>query len=144
MLCLFANTFGIISWGVCSLIDNIASKASFTKHLPAYLSQISRFVIINADKDNPIIRQQIPCQQQTGINHAAPVGMKASVGIGVLEQAVAVLTQLSTLTTPLFPAHPKIVGIDNVVSGVVRRVYVPTDFDTKRKSPLWRKTPKKA
>ena len=55
--------------------------------------------------------------------------MKASVGVGILEQAVAFLT-------PLFALHLKIVGIDKVVAGVVRRVYKNAVFDTNRKSLL--------
>ena len=48
--------------------------------------------------------------------------MKASVGVGILEQAVAFLTPLSALNLPLFALHLKIIGIDEVVAGVVRRV----------------------
>ena len=48
--------------------------------------------------------------------------MKTSVGVGIFEQAVAFLTPLSALNLPLFALHLKIIGIDEVVAGVVRRV----------------------
>ena len=50
--------------------------------------------------------------------------MKTSVGIGIFEQAVAFLTPLSALNLPLFALHLKIIGIDKVVAGVVRRIDV--------------------
>ena len=50
--------------------------------------------------------------------------MKASVGVGILEQAVAFLTPLSALNLPLFALHLKIIGIDKIVAGVVRRVNI--------------------
>ena len=60
--------------------------------------------------------------------------MKASVGVGILEQAVFVLVVHSHLLVFFFLRAHEIIGIDEVVAGVVRRVYVPTDFDTKRKA----------
>ena len=62
--------------------------------------------------------------------------MKPSVGIGIFEQAVAFLTPLSALNLPLFALHLKIIGIDKVVAGVVRRVYKNAVFDTTEKSLL--------
>ena len=45
--------------------------------------------------------------------------MEPSVGVGILEQAVAFLTPLSALNLPLFALHLKIIGIDEVVAGVL-------------------------
>ena len=104
------------------VINKALNKISFSKNLITYHSKTFHFIFIYANKDNPIIRQQIPCQQQAGINHAAPVGMKPSIGVGIFEQAVAFLTPLSALNLPLFALHLKIIGIDKVVAGVVRRV----------------------
>ena len=50
--------------------------------------------------------------------------MKASVGVGVLEQAVIVLVIHSHLLVFFFLRAHEIVGIDEVVAGVVRRVDV--------------------
>ena len=80
---------------VCNRIfflpNQICEEIICAKNLVTNLSEISHFTIINANKDNPIVRQQISCQHQPGINHAAPVGMKASVGIGIFEQTIFVL-----------------------------------------------------
>ena len=48
--------------------------------------------------------------------------MKASVGVGILEQAVFVLVVHSHLLVFFFLRAHEIIGIDEVVAGVVRRV----------------------
>ena len=60
--------------------------------------------------------------------------MKASIAVGVLEQAVFILIVHPHLLVFLFLGAHEVVGIDEVVAGVVGRVYVPTDFDTKEKA----------
>ena len=50
--------------------------------------------------------------------------MKPPIALGVLEQSVAVFTQLSTFFTPLFSAHPKVIPINKVVASVVGRINV--------------------
>ena len=92
------------------------------KHFVTYLFEIFLFIVVNTDKDNTIIRQQIPRQHQTRIDHAAPVGMKTSVGVGIFEQPVFVLVIHSHLLVFFFLRAHEIVGIDEVVAGVVRRV----------------------
>ena len=62
--------------------------------------------------------------------------MKPSVGIGVLEQAVVVLVVHSHLLVFFFLRAHEIIGIDEVVAGVVWRVYKNAVFDTNRKSLL--------
>ena len=104
--------------------------------LSIYIIEIVLSVIVNAYKDNPIVRQQIPCQHQPRIDHAAPVGMKPSVGIGILEQAGFVLIIHSHLRIFFFLRAHEIIGIDEVVAGVVWRVYQDAMFDTKKKSLL--------
>ena len=69
--------------------------------------------------------------------------MKSPVGIGVLEQTVIVLVVHSHLLVFFFLRAHEIIGIDEVVAGVVRRVYVPTDFDTKEKALSGAKAAKK-
>ena len=50
--------------------------------------------------------------------------MKASVGVGILEQAVFVLVVHSHLLVFFFLRAHEIVGIDEIVAGVVRRVNI--------------------
>ena len=60
--------------------------------------------------------------------------MKSSVGVGILEQAIFILVVHPHLLVFLFLCAHEVVGVDEVVAGVVGRVYVPTDFDTKEKA----------
>ena len=69
--------------------------------------------------------------------------MEPSVGVGILEQAVFVLVVHSHLLVFFFLRAHEIIGIDEVVAGVIRRVYVPTDFDTKEKAFSGAKTAEK-
>ena len=78
------------------------NEISLSKNFVADVFQVLNFMIINADKNNPIIRQQISCQHQARVNHAAPVGVKASIGVGILEQAVFVLVIHSHLRVFFF------------------------------------------
>ena len=50
--------------------------------------------------------------------------MKASVGVGILEQAVFVLVVHSHLLVFFFLRAHEIIGVDKVVAGVVRRINV--------------------
>ena len=101
---------------------NIPNEIAFTEYFITNFYQIIAFSVIYADENNPIIRHQIPRQHQPRINHAAPVGMKPPVGVGILEQAVLVLVVHSHLRVFFFLRAHEIVGIDEVVAGVVRRV----------------------
>ena len=104
---------------------NIRHKVTFTKHFSAYFQEIGTFIIINAYKDNPVLRQQIPCQHQAGIHHAAPVRVEAGVRVGVLGKvAVAVLIEHAGLLFVLVLIHLEMVVVDKVVAGVVGRVDV--------------------
>ena len=61
--------------------------------------------------------------------------MESGVRVGVLDKvAVAVLIEHAGLLFVLVLVQLEMVVIDKVVAGVVGRVYVPTDFDTKEKA----------
>ena len=60
--------------------------------------------------------------------------MKPPVALRVLNQPVFVLVVHPGLFVLLLLAALELVPIDKVVAGVVGRVYVPTDFDTKEKA----------
>ena len=69
--------------------------------------------------------------------------MKPSVGIGILKQTVFTLIIHSHLLILFFLRAHEIVCINEVIAGVVGRVYVPTDFDTKEKALSGAKAAKK-
>ena len=69
--------------------------------------------------------------------------MKSPIGVGVLEQAVVILVVHPHLLVFLFLGAHEVIGIDEVVAGIIGRVYVPTDFDTKEKALSGAKTAEK-
>ena len=60
--------------------------------------------------------------------------MESPIRIGILEQTVFVFIVYPHLLVFLFLGAHKVIRVDKVVAGVVRRIYVPTDFDTKEKA----------
>ena len=60
--------------------------------------------------------------------------MKSPVGVGVQEKTVFVLIINSAVLVVLVCTLRKIIPVNKVVACVVRRIYVPTDFDTKEKA----------
>ena len=62
--------------------------------------------------------------------------MKAPIGVGILEQSVFIFVIHSHLLVFFFLRAHEIIGIDEVVAGVVWRVYKNAVFDTNRKSLL--------
>ena len=94
------------------------------KHFVTTLFQILLLVIINADKDNTIICQQILCQSEPRIDHIQPVGVETTIALSVLHHAVSVFIELSAARKVFLRALSKIVLIHEVVARVVGRVYV--------------------
>ena len=94
------------------------------KNFIANLCQIFNFVLINANKNNAVICQQIPCQHQPRIHHAAPIGVKTSVAVIVLEQPILVLVIHPHLTVFFILRTHEIVCIDKIVARIIRRVNV--------------------
>ena len=84
------------------------------------------FNLINADKNNPIICQQLLQQLQARIHHAQP--------LVVAGQVLALFAD--NLAQPLLDLRViDIIVVDPaLVAGVVGRIYVPTDFDTIEKA----------
>ncbi len=62
--------------------------------------------------------------------------MEASVTLSVLGKAVAIIIVLPAVGNIVTRILREVIFIHKVVACVIGRIYVPTDFDTKRKSPL--------
>ena len=60
--------------------------------------------------------------------------METTVAVEVFYKAVALVIKLSAVSKVFLCALRKIVLINKVISRVIGRVYVPTDFDTKEKA----------
>ena len=60
--------------------------------------------------------------------------MKPTVSIHIFDKTIALLIVLAAVGQILLGVLGKIVLIYKVVAGVVGRIYVPADFDTKEKA----------
>src|SRR5665811_2559949 len=63
--------------------NNIFYKILFPENLITKLASVVYLTIIDANKDHPILPQQIPRQIQPWIHHVQPLGMEPPVGVGV-------------------------------------------------------------
>ena len=57
-------TLGKSSWTIFVFPDKRCNMIRTSKYFIAYFLKITLFYLVYADKDNPIIRQKIPCQHQ--------------------------------------------------------------------------------
>ena len=71
------------------------NKVSFSENLSTNFLQILNLVVINRDKYHAILRQQVSCHLQSWINHIQPIGVEASVALGIRNKTVALLVKLS-------------------------------------------------
>ena len=94
------------------------------KNFIANLCQILNFVLINANKNNAVICQQIPRQHQPRIHHTAPVGVKPSVAVVVLEQPILVLVIHPHLAVFFILRTHEIICIDKIVARIIRWVNI--------------------
>ena len=60
--------------------------------------------------------------------------MKTTVAVKIFYKTVTFLIKLTAVCKIFLCTLCKIVLIHKVISRVIRRIYVPTDFDTKRKA----------
>jgi hypothetical protein len=79
-------------------------------------------VVINTDEDHPVLAQQVPCEVQPRIHHVEPLGVEAAVGVGVGAEAMAFSVDLPGVLEVGLQALSVVVGVDEVVAGVVGRV----------------------
>lgn len=60
--------------------------------------------------------------------------MKATIAFGILNQLVSFFIKLTAISEVFFGILREIVLVNKVIACVIRRIYVPTDFDTKEKA----------
>lgn len=84
----------------------------------------------NTNKYNSVIRQQPSRQHQPRINHAPLIRMKLSVGIGIFEQPIFLFIKHSHLFVFCLLGTHKIVGINKIISGIIRQISKDLIFDT--------------
>ena len=106
-------------------------KIAFAKNVIAYFFEISLLTIINANKNNPIICKQIFCNFQAWINHIEPVCMETTIALSIRHKAIAFFIILTAIIHIVRRTLGKIVLIDKIIAGVVRRVIYYLN-------PLWK------
>lgn len=60
--------------------------------------------------------------------------MEASIALGICYKSITFIIKLAAVCQIFLGALGKIILIHKVIAGVVGRIYVPTDFDTKEKA----------
>lgn len=94
------------------------------------------FRIVNADKDNAFLIQQLLQQPQPRIHHTQPFVMTGEILSFFADYLPQPLTNAGII-------HVVVVN-PPLIAGIVGRINVPADFDTKRKAFSGSKAPKKA
>lgn len=75
--------FCIIFCAMDFLPYNLRHKIFLSENFIAEFFEIILFGIINGNKNDPVICQQISCKDQPRIHHIEPVGVIASGGFGI-------------------------------------------------------------
>lgn len=104
-------------------LENSQAQAS-PEYLIAQSNNISLLMIIDARKKQSILTQQIPCKQQTGIHHAAPIGVKATVTLRVGDQTPTFLVIVATFGVVIGLGLRKVIVVNEIMTRVVRWVDV--------------------
>ena len=126
----FRKILSVIFDAVNFLPYNARNEITFAKHFIANISHILILVVVNAYDYQAIIRQQILSKSNPGINHIQPIGMETTVTLGVLYHTIAVLIKLPTIGKVFICTLSKVILVNKVIAGVVRRIYKDVIFDT--------------
>ena len=115
MFYLVHDTLGVIAGRICALPRNIGNKTITSKNFITNQLEIGILRIINADKNNPILRQQLLQQLQPRVHHAQPLVVAGQV----------LALSADNLTQPLLDLRIiDIIVVDPaLVAGVVGRIY---------------------
>ena len=100
------------------LPDDLRNEVVSAEHFVADFSQACLLVVVYADENHAVGMEELSCQQQPGVYHAAPIRVEPAVGIRIPEQAAAVLVPLSDLPGILLRAHGIVILIEEIPSRV--------------------------
>ena len=79
-------------------------------------------VIVNTDKNHPVLAQQVAGEKEAGVHHAQPVGVKTTAGLGIGRLLDPLFAHLPGVAQIILEPFAVVIGIDEFVAGVVRRV----------------------
>lgn len=81
-------------------------------------------MIINTYKYYSIVRKQITREQETRVDHRAPVGMEASIAFRIGDELATFVVVIAAFRFVSGDGFTEVVFVDEVVACVVRRVDV--------------------
>ncbi|MBA7674976.1 hypothetical protein ES703_83204 [subsurface metagenome] len=89
------------------LPNDTSDEILLPKHLVHQHPQLVHLVVVDADKDSPVLSQQLPGQHQARIHHGQPGRVVAAAGLGVGGQQVA-LSVCNVRMASRLPAQEKV------------------------------------
>ena len=122
------NESRIIFWRICSFPYQFGYKILTSENFLTDFFKILLLVIINGNEDNAIFGQQVTSNFQTWIYHIEPISMEATIAFSItlhwVNKLVTFFIEGTTGRLEVFASLGEIVVIDEVIAGVIRRVYV--------------------
>ena len=102
---------------------NVSHEVLLPKHIVAKQLEVSLLVIVNRDKDNPILRQQFTSQLQAGRHKHQPGRVCATATRGEVKDALCLILVDTQLPGQFLCCEAKLVVIDETIrAGIVGRV----------------------
>ncbi len=96
-----------------------------SKNFITNISKVGNFIVINGNKNDAIVGEEVPCEKETGIHHRAPVGVEAGIAVIVFcELFVSFFVEELCLGGVVFFLHAEFVFVYEVVARIVGRVDV--------------------
>ena len=112
--------FHQIYWRKCSFPYNLCKEVTFAKNLITDILQVLLLIIINRNKNHTILTQQRTSHHQSRIHHRAPIRMKTSIRIHVLDIFIAQFIHCPRSFSILIGRHGIVIMINKVIPRVVR------------------------
>lgn len=120
----YSHKFAVVGTATFTFPYAITYKILLTEHIFTQLSQVRFFIIINRNKDDPIVAQQFLSDFQSRVHHIEPIGVEASVGGGVAGESIALVVVVAGDGAVFLAGLGEVVLVDEVIAGVVGRVDV--------------------
>ena len=97
----------------------------FSKNFITNFFEIGLLIIINGNKNDAVIGEEVPCEKETRVYHGAPVGVEAGIAVIVFcELLVSFFVEELCLGGVVFFIHTEFVFVYEVVARIVGRVDV--------------------
>ena len=76
-------------------------------------------MVIDGDKNHPVVPQEIPCEKQAWIHHIHPLGVEASVGFGICAEFSSACIHLPRVGEVGIQALGVVIRVDELIAGIV-------------------------